>query len=835
MQIHHYFCAGLFPGSHPASLKQTLISFPRELPALFCPGRDNAAKAKKEPFREIRSGLMRVAAVLFFLFHLSVAKGQVPVTAVVSDTGPAPGELFEITVSASSEIDFYSASAEVLFDNGVLVFESAECGGLSSGGLVVAGELGPGRVGASVTRISALASDAAGPFMILKFRVGETALAGPSEIQFTGLALHNSHGETLETGTLPVISVSIDAGITSLQLLPGEIGVINEGEHFMAEAILFASGITDHERISCRIGISQLNTDPSTWDQESWREMVFDGTDGNDNLLFSAEIGSALSSGDWFIAVRGSLDGGDPVYGGINGMWHPSLSPCSPLTVNARPLYRYILAGWDFDDQTLLTTQSVPANRNIEVQLAGAVHAGFLTGASGLAANSRGWNDGTGVKYWLVEISTSGFTSLELSSRQYGSGTGPRDFAIQYSLDGTSWEVIGGAITVGTNWTSGAIEKLGLPAVLENREKVFLRWVMTSEVSIGEGVTGATGTSRIDNISVTGINPNSEMVTVFAGDANNDGAVNADDVLPLGMYWLTAGPPALLPGTNFTPRIIEKWIPAGATFADTNGDGVVDHKDLLAVGLNFGKVSGTDIKDSTLPLPLSVLNIDPVEAGRVHLIMLVSEEVTALRGVSFSIGVSGVPDEMWETGKVFPAFAGENLSASMLSFGFPDGNTYEGAFAIKGPGEDIHAKSLAGFELIIDERWNMPFTVNLNRLTVSSSISSGEPLAGSLDMTISSSAGNPEGELPGSALLQNHPNPFISLTSIPYRLETGTFVRIEITDTRGRIVDTPFAGFRPAGQHRLDYDGRHLPGGLYLCRMITSAGSLGVIRIFRME
>ena len=737
-----------------------------------------------------------------------------------------------ITLSTAGDSDFYSASIEVLFDNSVVEFISAECSGLTSGGLAVAGLLNPGRAGASVTRVSGLAVAASGSFMILEFRVNEQALAGPSAISFSGLTIHDSSGEPVETGVLSEIAINIDAGITYIKLQSLDPVLINEGENFRAEALLFASGITDQERISCHIGISTANTDPSTWSENVWHEMVFDGTDGDDNLFFSAGIGSLLAPGEWFIAVKGSIDGGGQVFGGINGIWNATTSPSGQLTLIARPPYRYTLAGWDFDDETLLTTQSVPENRDVQLQLIGADHAGFLVGAGGLAANSRGWNDGAGVKFWLIEISASGFTDLELSSRQYGSGTGPRDFAVQYSFDGSGWEMVdGGGITVGTNWTSGVVENLKLPPELENRDQVFLRWVMTSDVSIGEGITGTTGTSRIDNIIVTGINPLSSTVTVYAGDANNDGVVNADDVLPLGTYWLTGGPPALIPDTFFGPRVIEQWIPPGATFADTNGDGIVDHRDLLAVGLNFGKLTGPEIKDSTMPL--SVLDIDPVEGGRVQTIMLGSEEVTALRGVSFSIGVSGVPDEMWEIGEVFPLFAGDLPSSGMLSFGFPDGNKYEGAFAIKGMGEDVQTKSLAGFELIIDDQWNLPFTVSLNRLTVSTSISVGSPLAGNLDMTISSSSRMPEGENLRSVLLQNYPNPFTSVTAIPYRLEAATFLRIEITDTKGRTIDTPFAGFKTAGLHKFDYDGRHLPGGIYFCRMITKDGNMGVIKLFR--
>ena len=79
---------------------------------------------------------------------------------------------------------------------------------------------------------------------------------------------------------------------------------------------------------------------------------------------------------------------------------------------------------------------------------------------------------------------------------------------------------------------------------------------------------------------------------IWPGDTNNDGTVDADDVMPLLAYWTTSGPARVDPGVvswTIHPVATWPWSHWQAGFADANGDGVVDARDVLPIGLNWGQ------------------------------------------------------------------------------------------------------------------------------------------------------------------------------------------------------------------------------------------------------
>lgn len=79
------------------------------------------------------------------------------------------------------------------------------------------------------------------------------------------------------------------------------------------------------------------------------------------------------------------------------------------------------------------------------------------------------------------------------------------------------------------------------------------------------------------------------------GDANNDGIVNAFDVLPVGLNYQQEGNPrkAKFQGMNWGPKPFEPWLlemPStglNLAFSDADGDGLITEKDVLAIQLNY--------------------------------------------------------------------------------------------------------------------------------------------------------------------------------------------------------------------------------------------------------
>ncbi len=756
----------------------------------------------------------------------------VPVVVAVSEPVAAAGGLVDLTFSAVEDIDFYAAYAEIDFNSRIFEFVSVGCGQLCGEGLATGGLLQEGRAGVSVTRTSAAGEPGNGSFMVVTFRVVPGAVSGPAGFAFTGLTFVNSYGDEFPADAIDPEGVDIEASVSNLLLIMPAVTTVQEGEPVIATVSLFASGLGVEWVDECLIGVSSSCSDPAGWDEAAWIPAEFSGTDDDGNMEFRADIGYMRPPGTWFVAVRASAAGSDHVYGGITGIWQGA-GDCGGMVVLESAPYRYTIAGWDFDSESLRPSSSVPANRDALFCIEGANITGFGTGYRGQAARSTGWEGGSGsMKYWHTEVSTVGFSNIELSSRQSGSATGPRFFSVSYSTGGETWEYIeGGDIEVAGSWGVGVTDRLPLPFDAGGLEGLLLRWEMVSEESIGGGLTGSTGTNLIDDVLITGINPDPVITTVYPGDTNNDGVVNADDVLPLGAWWLCKGPPRVWGVEGFMPYTVEEWIPAGATYADTNGDGVVDHRDLVNVGLYFGSSAGPLVKDTSGHL--SVLNIDPSEIdGAVSLNVVPAAEVR-LRGVAFSIEMQGIPDDMWEIRPVYPVSGTEVEDDEFLLFSVSEGELYEGAFVLKGRGEDVTADILAGVELVVDKGWEDPFMVKLNRVTVSCSENpAGAPVTAVLSATGPLSAPPVDGR-GGGGLLPNHPNPFSSYTVIPFIIDEYAGVSVEILCVRGRLLHTVYSGFTGAGQYSAVFDGSLLAPGVYLCRLVVSGRTAGIIRIVR--
>ncbi|MDT8858861.1 thermonuclease family protein [Alkalihalobacillus sp. MEB130] len=163
------------------------------------------------------------------------------------------------------------------------------------------------------------------------------------------------------------------------------------------------------------------------------------------------------------------------------------------------------LVSWNFDEESQVATGGIEENSGSEISTVGSTITGYVAGygSGSRAVNSNGWDSGNG--YWLVDISTLGYKNITVSSRQFGSNTGPRDFTLEYSLDGESWlSIADSEVVVGNNWTSGVTDQLALPEQVWNQETVYIRWINTSNVAINGGTVGSGGTSRIDDIFITG-------------------------------------------------------------------------------------------------------------------------------------------------------------------------------------------------------------------------------------------------------------------------------------------------------------------------------------------
>ena len=75
---------------------------------------------------------------------------------------------------------------------------------------------------------------------------------------------------------------------------------------------------------------------------------------------------------------------------------------------------------------------------------------------------------------------------------------------------------------------------------------------------------------------------------------DNNGVVNEFDILPLATYFYQTGPQRCTAGYGWLPAPFDSlWVSnSAATYADANGDGIIDESDLFGIALNWGKSHG---------------------------------------------------------------------------------------------------------------------------------------------------------------------------------------------------------------------------------------------------
>lgn len=250
--------------------------------------------------------------------------------------------------------------------------------------------------------------------------------------------------------------------------------------------------------------------------------------------------------------------------------------------VIAGSLYSQVtLASWDFQNSTKISSitdyatfnsnpytadNGISGNINVATIKASVASSSTLAWG-GTSPNSlpslNTWDSGANTKYWYVQFSTYGYDSITLSSKQQSSSTGPKEFKVQYSTDGSTWTDTGNSVAVANNLTSGVLTNESLPIGCVNQSTLYLRWIMTSNVSVGGGVVSNGGTSRIDDVIVNGLE-------ISSGNASP-----------------TITTPSILPSTDITSTT-----PVTVSATITDSDGTV-----AAAAVYWGTISGSRTND----------------------------------------------------------------------------------------------------------------------------------------------------------------------------------------------------------------------------------------------
>jgi len=122
-----------------------------------------------------------------------------------------------------------------------------------------------------------------------------------------------------------------------------------------------------------------------------------------------------------------------------------------------------------------------------------------------------------------------------------------------------------------------------------------------------------------------------DIVAVWPGDLNNDGAVNQKDIMPIAVFWNTKG--ARHDGADYSwaPRSVESWDNYAATFADADGSGLVDMGDFLPICVNWGRTHS-----GSLTAPETIGEYDQ-KADESILVLMYSQVKYAQSGAKYEI------------------------------------------------------------------------------------------------------------------------------------------------------------------------------------------------------
>lgn len=792
--------------------------------------------------KTVKLPILQFHLVLILLLAINAvpSKSQsIGLQADLSTTEIMSGDQIALTFSTDSPADIYFFSAEIEFDTDQLEFLNAvPDGAMLPDGEIISNEISPGVYGVSVTRTEPLPGPVTDNLLQVTFTVKQYPGAGEGGISYSNINFADSQGNDIDFNAPPNAEYTVEKTIVDLSLTTPATIDVTEGDPFFATGEVFATGITvddeNTDTLQVWVGVNKEDTDPSEWAPEKWELMDFVDQTDNDYFIYSSDVAFQRPVGTYYIALRSEIvNSGSTSYGGIGGFWDGTVNRSAELEIMEQLPFRYTVAEWDFDAGLLTPSTAIPANQFEELTLLGASQNGFTSDA----ANSNGWDSFVeGQNYWQVKISTENLTDLRLSSKQYSSGTGPGQFLFQWKTDGPNWITIGDTITVETNFTSGLLNDISLPVDVENKSEVYFRWVQASDRRADgnpENDISSGGTSRIDDIIITGINSTNERVDVWPGDTDSDGTVDENDLMPLGLYWLASGPPAIYPSIQFGARKVEEWVPALATYADANGDGRVNQNDLQPIGLHFNSnVPSGEAAESQLP-PISELTLDPMEAGEKADIYLTTPNPINLSGISLRIDILGLDEDQWNVTEIEPLEWGDYWKKTnrLLQFAKQTDGIYAAAFVHKGMVEPESSSNLIRLRIKAEQPWQANRTVRLLRSSVTANGHITPLPEAELSSEVSVSIDPPVTERPTKTELQaNYPNPFNPLTSIPFTLSEPGAAQIEIFDAIGRKVAGVRYDTRPAGSYTYLFDASALSSGVYLYRLSAN----GVVQTRKM-
>jgi hypothetical protein len=321
---------------------------------------------------------------------------------------------------------------------------------------------------------------------------------------------------------------------------------------------------------------------------------------------------------------------------------------------------------------------------------------------------------------------------------------------------------------------------------------------------------------------------------IWPGDCNNDGVVNAADVLPIGVYYGNTIGIQNKPGISWQGYLRDGWPSDNARknlLADANGDGSVNSVDVLAIGLNYGKTHQPVVLGKTVSPQMAdgVLQVGTPEnkpvLGSTLRIPITLKSSKPVYGVAFILKYGSSSSSNASSVKLLRvdtlnSMLGGGLMVSRISD--EEGTAEIGLTKTQGVGV---AQGVV-LNLFLDAPPKSPLWVEVSNVTGNDEHGNAVNLAGSVFRSDATGATGSSSIPTEYALMQNFPNPFNPTTSIQYQLPDAGFVTLKVFDMLGREVAVLVNAERAAGQYTAQWDASAMPSGVY-CYQLTARGVKG--------
>lgn len=348
------------------------------------------------------------------------------------------------------------------------------------------------------------------------------------------------------------------------------------------------------------------------------------------------------------------------------------------------------------------------------------------------------------------------------------------------------------------------------------------------------------GSALSDTLWISSNDPNNPLVNivvegrsgalVWPGDTDNNGLVNAFDVLPVGQHFGRTGPERTDKSLSWTGVSVTPWAPVAASYADATGDGLVSQNDIQPIGLNYGRqrTSGK----SAAPALNQVLSIEQLPEGSVFEVRI---EVPSDRPIADMLGIGvglSYPPDLMEIMHIEHYLGGAEKDLLAFKHTDKEAGILEAAYTRKrSAGGTVGSGPIVSISFRATASIRSGTVITLERAAASSP----RVLDVSPHLEIQSDAAAAESYPTAFALHGSYPNPFNSSTTVVLDLPAEAAVDITVYDVLGRtVLRMPGRQLRPGYGRRIVLSAPRLTSGTYFYRVnaVTSDATYSEVSTF---